>query len=211
MELYTSEEIGTIFKKKFKKKLFFNEIKINSRLRSKNSLFVPIKGKKFDGHNFIHEAFKNGATASLVSYNYYKKNLYKTELDDFLIPVEDTLKSLQLLAKYSRMRSKLKKMICITGSNGKTTLKDWLNQVLKNHFITYSTQGNLNNQIGLPLTLSRMPKNTEICILEIGTNRPGEIEFLTSISSPDISIVTNIGDAHIVKILLLKNQKYFLV
>ena len=197
MELYTSEEIGTIFKKKFKKKLFFNEIKINSRLRSKNSLFVPIKGKKFDGHNFIHEAFKNGATASLVSYNYYKKNLYKTELDDFLIPVEDTLKSLQLLAKYSRMRSKLKKMICITGSNGKTTLKDWLNQVLKNHFITYSTQGNLNNQIGLPLTLSRMPKNTEICILEIGTNRPGEIEFLTSISSPDISIVTNIGDAHI--------------
>ena len=197
MELFTSEEIENIFKNKFKKKLFFNEIKINSRLKSNNSLFIPIKGKKFDGHDFIHEAFKNGATASLVNYDYYKKYLNKTEFDDFLIPVKDTLKSLQLLAKYSRMRSKLKKMICITGSNGKTTLKDWLNEVLKNYYITYATQGNFNNQIGLPLSLSRMPKNTEVCILEIGTNQPGEIEFLTSISSPDISIVTNIGDAHI--------------
>ena len=91
-----------------------------------------LKGKKFDGHDFIQEAFKNGATASLVNYNYYKKNINKAKFYDFLIPVDDTLKSLQLLAKYSRMRSKLKKMICITGSNGKTTLKDWLNQVLKN-------------------------------------------------------------------------------
>ena len=197
MKLYTSEEIETLFKKKFKKKLFFNDITINSRLKSDNALFIPIKGKKFDGHDFIQEAFKNGATASLVNYNYYKKNINKAKFYDFLIPVDDTLKSLQLLAKYSRMRSKLKKMICITGSNGKTTLKDWLNQVLKKHFITYCTQGNFNNQIGLPLTLSRMPKNTEVCILEIGTNQPGEIEFLTSISSPNISIVTNIGDAHI--------------
>ena len=197
MVLYSSIEISKIFKKKIKKEIKFDNVNIDSRLKLNNSLFIPIKGPKYDGHDYIVQAFKNGARASLVNNDHFIKMSKDDNLIDFLIPVKNTLESLHLLAKYSRKRSKLKKMICITGSSGKTTLKDWLYEIIKKDFKTYSTKGNFNNQIGLPLTLSRMPKNTEVCILELGTNQPGEIETLTSLSSPDISVITNIGDAHI--------------
>lgn len=197
MVLYSSIEISRIFNKKIKKEIKFDNVNIDSRLKLNNSLFIPIKGPRYDGHDYITQAFKNGASASLVNNDYFIKMSKDDSLIDFLIPVKSTLESLHLLAKYSRKRSKLKKMICITGSNGKTTLKDWLYEIIKKDFKTYSTKGNFNNQIGLPLTLSRMPKNTEVCILELGTNQPGEIEKLASLSSPDIAVITNIGDAHI--------------
>ena len=88
-------------------------------------------------------------------------------------------------------------MICITGSSGKTTVKEWLTRILKNSFVVYSNPGNFNNHIGMPLTLVNIPRKTEICILELGMNNYGEIKKLVEIVKPDISIITNIGNAHI--------------
>lgn len=204
MSLYSSKEIEKLFNKKFEQRFLIDEINIDSRSKSQNSLFIPLKGNKFDGHAFIRQAFRNGAKVALINKKFLSKFPRAEPYFNYLIPVNDTLKALHTLARYSRERSKLQKMICITGSNGKTTLKEWLSEILEKFYVTYSTQGNFNNHIGLPLTLSRMPQNTKICILEIGTNKPGEIEFLASMSSPDISVITNIGNAHIGN---FKNQK----
>ena len=172
----------------------FNGISINSKKICKGDLFIPIKGARFDGHNFVYEALKNGAYAALAERPYSKRleNVKKQ-----LIFVDDTYKSLVKLAIFSRKRAKNSIIISITGSSGKTTLKEWLKEVLSNYYNTYANLGNLNNQIGVPLTLANMPLNTNVSVLEVGMNQPGEIARLTKIIKPNIAIITNIGSAHI--------------
>ena len=133
------------------------------------------------------------------------KNKQFDKNDKRLIYVENTVDSLHKLAKFSRNRIEDVTIICVTGSSGKTTLKEWIFNIFKGSINTYRTIGNFNNEIGMPLCLVNMPKNTKICVLELGMNSPGEIKKLSEIAKPDIGIITNIGTAHAAKFNDLKN------
>lgn len=196
MVLWTSNNIEKALDTRFKKSFEINDIIINSKNCYKNCLFIAIKGKKFDGHDFVCEAFSNGATAAIVERKLFYKFENKINKDN-LIVVNNSINAIRKLAIFSRQRAPKSRMICVTGSSGKTTIKEWLNQILSERFITHSNPGNFNNHIGMPLSLSRMNPNTEICILELGMSKPNEIKKLSEISRPNISIITNIGPAHI--------------
>lgn len=164
-------------------------IEFDSRLIMKNNLFVPLKGTN-DGHSFINKAIENGVGAAFWS----SAEAAPAELP--ILKVSDTLKAMQDLAVYY-----LKKMeptvIAITGSNGKTTTKDMTEAVLAQQFKTYKTQGNYNNDIGLPYTILHMPDETEKLILEMGMDHAHEIDFLSLLAQPAVAAITMIGEAHI--------------
>jgi UDP-N-acetylmuramoyl-tripeptide--D-alanyl-D-alanine ligase len=163
-------------------------VEFDSRKIVEGNLFVPLKGEN-DGHSFIQSALKNGAKAALWSS--------ETELTDFpMLQVPDTLKALQTLAKYYLQKIQ-PSVIAITGSNGKTTTKDMTEAVLAQQFKTYKTQGNYNNDIGLPYTILHMPAATEKLILEMGMDHAGEIELLSTLAEPEVAAITMIGEAHI--------------
>jgi len=197
MNIFTSKEIikALLLKDTFNSEIEFSGVSIDTRTIKKGNLFIPIRGKNHDGHSYIGEAFKKGASASLVEFR--KKKFTKD--DKRLIYVESTIDSLHELAKFSRNRIKDLTTICVTGSSGKTTLKEWIFNIFKLSINTYRTIGNFNNEIGMPLSLVNMPRNTKICVLELGMNSPGEIKKLSEIAKPNIGIITNIGSAHAAK------------
>ncbi len=175
-------------------------VSIDSRSIKKSSLFIAVKGEKFDGHNFIKDAVVKGASAVMINKRKLKN------LDDFeitVITVDDTIKALGNLAEI--WRSKFKgKVIGITGSNGKTSTKEMLAVLLSEKFKVNKTIANNNNHIGVPLTiLSTTEKHTAL-ICELGTNHFGEIEYTSNILKPDYALITNIGNSHIE---FLKNKK----
>ena len=190
------KEIYKALDKKFKHKenIEFRKISIDSRKMGINDFFIPIVGESYDGHDFITHISDFGVKACLVEN---KKKFKVKNSSIHKIFVRNTRESLQQLATYARKKNKNLQMICITGSSGKTSLKEWVGKVLKERVNTYINPGNYNNEIGMPLSLVNMPTNTEVCILELGMNRKGEIKKLTKIASPSISIITNIGLAHI--------------
>jgi UDP-N-acetylmuramoyl-tripeptide--D-alanyl-D-alanine ligase len=166
-------------------------VSTDTRSLQPGDLFVPLTGEHFDGHSFISVAMTAGGAASLWNR--------KTELPAVamsLILVDDTLVALQKLARYYRHEVN-PIVIGITGSNGKTTTKDILSAILAEHYHIWKTEGNLNNHIGLPLTILSMPEETEVLIVEMGMNHLGEIALLTQIAEPDHVIITNIGESHI--------------
>ncbi len=189
-EIYKALNIKTKIQKNFE----FDSISIDSRKIKKNNFFIPIKGNNFNGHKFINDVEKNGVKACLIE----KKESQFIECKKILkIIVRDTKEALIKLAEYARERSKLTSFICITGSSGKTTLKEWIQIILNENYKSYCNPGNFNNDIGMPLALVNMPKDIKYCILELGMNNYGEINKLTKIAKPNISIITNIGNAHI--------------
>lgn len=166
----------------------FENISTDSRTASKGSLFVALKGKKFDGHNFAFEAIKAGAKAVVV------ERTLNTNLPQII--VSDTLKALgDIAAGYRR------KFVCpiigITGSDGKTTTKEMCAHLLSTEFNVCKNQGNFNNEIGLPLSVFSLTKDTEIGIFELGMNGYGQLKYLSSILQPDIAIITSAGYAHL--------------
>ncbi len=169
-------------------------VSTDSRKITKNQLFVPLVGENFDGHQFIQAAIENGAIAT-----FWNKNIPFPEDSKINIPivlVEDTLTALQQLAKeYKNIVKPI--VVGITGSNGKTTTKDLVASILKQKYKLHKTHGNLNNHIGLPLTLLSMPMDTEVAVVEMGMSNKGEIEQLTLIAEPDVAVITNIGESHI--------------
>ncbi len=168
-------------------------VSIDSRSIRKNSLFVAIKGEKFDGHKFVNDAIRNGATAIVVNKNRLR---YLDEVDVPIIAVKDTSKAYGDIANI--WRNKLNAtVISITGSNGKTSTKDYLTTLLGKRYNVVSTKQNNNNHIGVPLTIFEADEKTEILILEHGTNHFGEIEYTAKIAQPDIALITNIGDGHL--------------
>ena len=164
-------------------------LEFDSRLIQRGNLFVPLSGTN-DGHLFADQAMANGAVAAFWS------SLEEAPEGLRIIEVRDTLEAMQQLAVYY-----LKKMnpsvIGITGSNGKTTTKDMTEAVLSQKFPTYKTQGNYNNEIGLPYTILHMPDDTQKLILEMGMDHAGEIAFLSKLAQPDVAAITMIGEAHI--------------
>ncbi|AAW70827.1 UDP-N-acetylmuramoyl-tripeptide--D-alanyl-D-alanine ligase [Wolbachia endosymbiont of Brugia malayi] len=165
-------------------------ISTDTRNIKKGDLFIALKGKNFDGHDFLHEAFLKGAAAAVVSEDKYR-NLP-------VIVVQDTLKALHDMASYY-IRNVLvnAEVIAITGSVGKTTTKDMLHTVLSQYGVSHVNDGNLNNNIGLPLTILKAPENCRYLILEMGMNKAGEIKELSKISNPNIAVITNIEPVHV--------------
>ena len=158
----------------------------DSRLIGTGDLFVPLKGAR-DGHDFIETAFENGAVATLSEK--------EVEGHPYLL-VDDVLAAFQKLAQYVLEKSQVD-VLAVTGSNGKTTTKDMLAQLLSTTYKTYKTQGNYNNEIGLPYTVLHMPEGTEKLVLEMGQDHLGDIHLLSEIAHPKAAIVTLIGEAHL--------------
>ncbi|WP_168120686.1 UDP-N-acetylmuramoyl-tripeptide--D-alanyl-D-alanine ligase [Paenibacillus sp. HB172176] len=170
----------------------------DTRAAGSGQLFVPLAGERFDGHDYALQAVSSGAKAMLWQKG-REVPAELTRMDMPLLMVKDTLEALQQLA--SAYRSELPvRVIGITGSNGKTTTKDMTAALLSASYRVLKTEGNLNNQIGLPLTLLKMDEDTEVAVLEMGMSGFGEIELLTKLAHPDAAIITNIGDAHMLQL-----------
>jgi UDP-N-acetylmuramoyl-tripeptide--D-alanyl-D-alanine ligase len=167
-------------------------VSTDTRTIRPGSLFVALKGDKFDGHDFVEEARKAGAIAAVVS-----RMDAPAEEDSFgWIVVPDTLVALQRLATAYRASLPVK-VVGVTGSNGKSSTKEMIHAVLARKFRTAKTVGNLNNHIGVPLTLLGLDEETEWAVVEMGMNHPGEIAVLAEMGRPDAAVVTNVGWAHI--------------
>ncbi|MGA2954159.1 MAG: UDP-N-acetylmuramoyl-tripeptide--D-alanyl-D-alanine ligase [Thermodesulfobacteriota bacterium] len=169
----------------------------DSRQIRPGELFVPLQGPNFDGHKFIHAALGKGAAGSLARRGWEQGAGDFDFSGKFLVLVEDVLESLGELAHFWRQQQRALKVVAITGSNGKTTTKEMASQILAGSFRILKTEGNLNNLIGLPLMLLRLSPTHEVAVLEMGMNVPGEIRRLKEIAEPQISLITNIGRAHL--------------
>lgn len=164
-------------------------VSIDTRKIEDNCMFFAIKGERFDANTFAAEALEKGASFVIIDNKQYF-------IDDRTILVSNTLETLQEVAKFHRDYLGLP-IIGLTGSNGKTTTKELINVVLSKRYTTKATIGNLNNHIGVPLTLLSFNSDTEIGIVEMGANHQKEIEFLCNIARPDFGYITNFGKAHL--------------
>ena len=169
-----------------------NKISTDSRTIKRSELFVALHGENFDAHDFVEAAAKSGSAGALVNRNWnghVPKNFA-------LIRALDPLHAYQQIAANYR-RSLTLKVVAITGSNGKTSTKDFAASVLARKFRVTKTEGNFNNHVGLPRTVLEATSEDEVAVWEIGMNHPGEIAELSKIAAPDAAIITNIGVAHI--------------
>ncbi len=167
-------------------------ISTDSRTLQPGDLFVALRGENFDGHAFIAKAIERGAVGAIVDRNWTDK----APEDLALLRVDNTLIAYQQIAARYRQSLPLK-VVAITGSNGKTTTKDFAAAVLGTRFRVTKTEGNFNNHVGLPRTILEATSKDEIGVWELGMNHPGEIAALAKIAAPDVGIITNIGVAHI--------------
>ena len=168
-----------------------SHVDTDSRDIHPGSLFIPLAGERFDGHAYINAALESGAVGCLTAR---ERESYRE--DKFYVKVANTQRALRDLAAWYKARFPIP-FIAVTGSVGKTTTKDMIAAVLSTRYRVLKTEGNYNNTIGLPLTLLRLDRSCEICVLEMGMDRPGEIDYLGEIVQPDVGVITNIGDAHI--------------
>ncbi|MBW8889000.1 MAG: UDP-N-acetylmuramoyl-tripeptide--D-alanyl-D-alanine ligase [Fibrobacteres bacterium] len=165
----------------------------DSRALKKGQVFWALKGEKFDGHQFANQAFKSGGYAAVVDESWMQGNAIPVNV---YIPVKDTNQALLDLARAYAAKFRIPK-VAVTGSNGKTTTKDMISRVLAMVGPTLSTQGNFNNQVGVPLTLFELKSRHRFAVIEMGTNHPGEIAPLSICARPNIAVVTNIGYSHL--------------
>ena len=165
----------------------FRGVSTDSRQISKGNLFICLEGENFDGHHFIDAAIAGGA-AGLVVRKDAKVDLRKISREIPVIPVKDTLIALGDIARFWRRQMNIP-VIAITGSSGKTTTKEMIAAILEQTGKVLKTEGNFNNQVGLPLTLLRLNRQHEVAVVEMGTNTPGEIGRLTRIAEPNIGLI----------------------
>lgn len=175
-----------------------SSVEFDSRKIEKDGLFVPLPGTR-DGHDFVHAAKENGAIVT-----FWQKDRVDVPSDIVVLPVADVTKAFQTLAQYYKQKI-APKTVAITGSNGKTTTKDMTASVLAQKYRTYKTQGNYNNDLGVPYTMLHMPSDTEVLILEMGMDHAGEIHFLSQLGQPDVAAITLIGEAHLENLGSRKN------
>lgn len=179
---YTSAEWETVL----------TGVSTDTRTLRAGDLYIPLIGERFDGHDFIPEAVQAGARGVLCQADRELPH----DIACPVLTVPNTLQALQQLARAYRRHLGIP-VIAITGSNGKTTTKDLIAAVLAIHYDVHKTAGNLNNHIGLPLSLLSIPAQAEVAVVEMGMNHAGEIEQLSRIAVPDFAVITNVGDAHI--------------
>lgn len=183
------EKILNAVKVNIKENKEITGIAIDSRKVKEGDLFIPFLGENVDGHNYIESAFEKGAAASLSLKDDFVS-------DNNIIYVEDSYVAIQTLAKHY-LSTLNAKTIAITGSNGKTTTKDIVTSILETKFKVHKTQGNFNNELGVPLTILAAPEDSEILVLEMGADGFGQLDFLSKLVEPDYTIITNIGESHI--------------
>ena len=186
---WKSNIISEITKKKINKNIKINEASIDSRKTKKNNIFFGIKGKNFDGNQFVNQAFKNGASISIS----------ENKVDDKIknrISVKNSLKTFSESAKLTRVSSNIA-CVAITGSSGKTSLKEMLGQMINKLFSTHYSKKSFNNKYGVPISLFNIKKKNKIGIFEVGMDKKGEIDILTKQIMPDVGVITNISYAHI--------------
>jgi UDP-N-acetylmuramoyl-tripeptide--D-alanyl-D-alanine ligase len=169
-------------------------VSTDTRTINLGDLFVPIKGENFDGHNFLKDAILQGAVGVLIEFGRISPEIKNAKY--FVIQVKDTKRALGDIAKSYRSRFNIP-VIAITGSNGKTTVKEMIASILSRRYTVLKNEGNLNNEIGLPLTLFQLEKKHQIAVIELGMSALGEIRRLTEISQPTIGVVTNVAEAHL--------------
>jgi UDP-N-acetylmuramoyl-tripeptide--D-alanyl-D-alanine ligase len=169
-----------------------DKVSTDSRTIKRGELFVALRGENFDGHNFVETVATTGAAGAIVDSNWKGK----VPQNFALMRAKDTLVAYQQLAANYRKSLKLS-VVAITGSNGKTSTKDFAAAVLARRFRVTKTQGNFNNHIGLPRTILEATSEDEVAVWEIGMNHPGEVAALSKVAAPDVGIITNIGVAHI--------------
>ena len=176
----------------------FTGVSIDSRRITADDLFIAIKGEVHDGHRFIGSVIEQGVNGCLIDQR--KTDMFSkqkwSDTSVVCITVNDTTKALGNMAAFNRRRTPVS-VIAVTGSNGKTSTRKMISGVVSRRFCTLSTQGNLNNDIGLPLTLLNLNRDHQWAVVELGMNRPGEIERLAEICLPDVGLITNIGPAHL--------------
>ena len=205
--LWTKDDLiealnGELLQHNLKSKVAIDEVVIDSRKALKNTLFFALNGDNNDGHNFLEQVFSNGCEAAIIhDVELFQKfsqsqNSAQNFAEKKLILVKNTFAALYKLAEFSRQKSSAR-IIAVTGSVGKTGTKEMLKTAFVAQGKTYATSGNLNNHIGLPLTLCNMPRNTEFAILEMGMNHLHEIEPLSKLARPHFAVITTIAPAHI--------------
>ncbi len=167
----------------------FPSIQTDTRQLKQGDIFFALKGDNFNGNLFVKQAFEKGAAYAVVDEE-------QTERSEKIILVGDVLTTMQQLAKHHRMQLNIP-FIAITGSNGKTTTKELIHAVLSSTYKAYTTQGNLNNHIGIPLTILKIKKDAEIAVIEMGANHLKEIEGYCKYALPTHAIITNVGKAHL--------------
>ena len=169
-------------------------VSIDSRAVAPGHLFVAIRGDRFDGHAFVAEALEKGALGAVVHEPV--RAATPATRDVVLVQVDDTTRALQAIARDVRRRSGAK-VVAITGSAGKTTTKEIAAEFLATRYAVFRNKGNLNNHIGLPLSLLELRSRPEVAVVELGMNHPGEIRTLVGIAEPDVRVWINVGDAHV--------------
>jgi len=185
----------------------FKGASIDTRTMTEGNLFFCIRGDRFDGHRFIDNAIEKKAAGIVLSENCNTPPFQAGPSGDrfpFFIKVDDTLAALQEFAQKARKNSSVR-VVAVTGTNGKSSAKEMIASVLEEKFKTLKNKGNLNNHIGLPLTLMELEDDHEIAVLEMGMSAEGEIRRLTEIAQPDIGLITNISPAHLEQLKTLKN------
>ena len=184
----------------------FKGVSIDSRTLEAGQLFFCIPGPTFDGHAFIRQAVEKKAAGIIISDKEQLSPTLSGQGDNapFIICVDDTLSALQDLARFHRQRLKVR-VIGVTGTNGKSTTKEMIAAIAETTFKTLKTRGNLNNHIGLPLNVLQLDDSHEVAVLEMGMSAAGEIKLLADIAKPDIGVITNISEGHLVQLKTLKN------
>jgi UDP-N-acetylmuramoyl-tripeptide--D-alanyl-D-alanine ligase len=173
----------------------FTRISTDTRAIGEGDLFVALEGERFDAHDFLEQAATAGATGAVV-----RRIPEGAPVDLRYFEVPDTLVALGALASYRRDRLGAR-IVGVVGSNGKTTTKDLIRAALSPRYRVHATQGNLNNRVGVPLTLLSTPEDAEVAVVEMGTNEPGEISILTAIVRPQAVAITSIGEEHLEKLI----------
>jgi len=185
---YSLKDAAAVLNVSCDEEALFKRVCTDSRTLEKGDLFVALKGPNFDGHDHLEQVKSKGAVGAIVS------ETQKTEL--IQLKVKDTRLALAELAKARRAAFK-GKVVGLTGSNGKTTVKEFIAAILRKAGKVLATHGNLNNDIGLPLTLLELKGDEDFAVIEMGANHHGEIAFLTDIAKPDVAVITNAGAAHL--------------
>ena len=174
----------------------FSGVSADSRSIKPGELFIALTGENFDGHGFVEKAIEKGACGAIVSGQWSVAGGQQKLLTGFIIEVDDTLKALGDIAMLWREKHQIL-VVAITGSNGKTTTKEMAALILSQKFRVLKTEGNLNNLIGLPLTVLNIDDSHDVAVLELGMNSFGEIARLSEICKPDIALITNVGSGHL--------------
>ncbi|MCX5632302.1 MAG: UDP-N-acetylmuramoyl-tripeptide--D-alanyl-D-alanine ligase [Phycisphaerae bacterium] len=175
-----------------------NSVSIDSRMVKEGGVFFAVKGANHDGHDFVSQAFENGAVCAVVQNKIYGERSRTISIADDkpVLLVDDTIKALGELAKFIRSNSSCK-VVAVTGSVGKTTTKNILNHILSSKYNCFPAPKSFNNNIGVPLTVFDAPDDCEFIIAELGSNHPGEIEYLSHIIQPDVAVITTVCPAHL--------------